>query len=282
MFTFQDIRIDSGRYNLYGKLYLIDKNLPTILLLHGLGFHSFEYDELAPLLVEQGYNCLALDFRCCGKSEGERGYWTLKDYIEDTNSALDYIRAEINDQIGVFGNSLGATVGVHAAADDRAHKIKSLVASNCATRPIDFVMNSFRKFLLMMCSIVSKIIPLRVSVNYFLPYSKFLSNSKIIRSIKNDKLISDARKFSVSTYKELLSWDATKIAGKIDIPILVLSHNENDLFQTKDQSMLLYNFVKEPKELKLHDAGHVPNLENANLVNRILSDWFNKTLKSQI
>lgn len=276
----EEVEINSGKYKLYGKLWTVGKNAPTILLLHGLGFHSFEYEELAPLLVEQGYNCLALDFRCCGKSEGPRGYWTLKDYVEDTNSALDYIRTNINDKIGVFGNSLGATVGVYAAAEDKEHKIKSLVASNCATRPIDFGMNNFRKVLLAICGVVSKIIPFRVSVNNFIPYAQILSNPTIIKRVKNDKLISDARKFAVSTYKDMFSWDATKIAGKIEIPILVLSQKEKDSLQTNAQSLLLYNTVKEPKELKLIDTGHVPDIENAGLLNGILSNWFNKTLKS--
>lgn len=113
---FQEIWIKSNENNLYGKLYLKNTEAPTLLLLHGLGFHSFEYDELAPLLLEQGYNCLSLDFRSCGKSDGRRGYWTLNDYVEDAKSALQYISENINDRIGVFGNSLGATVAAYTAA----------------------------------------------------------------------------------------------------------------------------------------------------------------------
>ena len=276
---YQEIRIKSNNINLYAKLYLVDKKLPTILLLHGLGFHSFEYDELAPLLTKKGYNCLALDFQSCGKSEGKRGYWTLKDYVENANDALDYIRTNINDKIGVFGNSLGTTVGVYTAAEDKEHKIKSLIASNCATRPYDFGMNDFRKILLAFCDAVSKIIPLRISVNFFIPYSKILSNSEIINKIKNDELVSDARKFAISTYRDMFSWDMTKIAREITIPVLVISQKKKDLLQSNAQSMLLYNALKEPKELKLIDTGHVPNLENASLLVESISDCFNKTLK---
>jgi len=278
---FKDIWIKSGENKLYCKLYLEDKNQPTILLLHGLGFHSFEYERLAPILVKQGgYNCLALDFRCCGKSEGKRGYWKLKDYVEDANCALDYIRQNINDKIGVFGNSLGATVAVYATADDRKYKIKSLVASNCATRPVDFGLNTnFRKTFLKIYDLISKIIPFRVSVNYFIPYKAILSDKKIIQNIVNDPLVSDARKFAVSTYKDMFSWDATKIAEKINVPILVIAQKAKDKLQTNNQSMLLFNALKEPKELKLIDTGHVPDLENSNLVSEILVDWFDKTLK---
>lgn len=277
--SMKEIKINSGKHKLYAKLWMVEGNAPTILLLHGLGFYSFEYEELAPLLAKRGYNCLALDFQCCGESEGKRGYWTLEDYIENTKSTLNYIRTKINDKIGVFGNSLGATVAVYTAADDKEHKIKSLVASNCATRPVDFGMNNFRKFLLAICGVASKIIPFRVSVNHFIPYNKILSSSEIIKKVKNDRLVSNARRFAVSTYKDMFSWDASKIAGQIEVPVLVLSQKENDDLKTRGQSMLLYSALKEPKELKFIDAGHVPDLENAGLVSGIISAWFDKTLK---
>ncbi|MEI8032658.1 MAG: alpha/beta fold hydrolase [Chlorobiaceae bacterium] len=282
MNTYSEIRVPSGRYNLYGKLYLSDKKSPTILLLHGLGFHSFEYDQLAPLLVQQGYNALALDFRCCGKSDGKRGYWTLMEYVEDCNSALDYIRKEINEEILVFGNSLGATVGVYAAAEDGSHKIKSLIASNCATRPVDFGMNRFRKMLLLICEALSKVIPFRISVNYFIPYPAILSNPMMIRKIKDDRLISDARKFAISTYEDMFSWDATRVAAKARVPTLVLTSTEDDLLQSNRQSRLLFDALQEPKKFTVIETGHVPDMENPALVSEIIADWVRQTLKTNL
>jgi len=211
----EKLTIASKDYKLYGKLWLIDKRVPTILLLHGLGFYSFEYEELALILSENGFNCLAFDFRCHGKSDGKRGYWTLQELVDDTKNVVDYVYNKFNHKIGIFGNSLGATVGVYAVAEDKENKIKSLIASNCATRPADFGMNNFRKVLLTICSVVSKIIPFRVSVNHFIPYDQILSDPKIIKRVKNDKLISDTRRFAASTYKDMFSWDATKITGKV-------------------------------------------------------------------
>jgi alpha-beta hydrolase superfamily lysophospholipase len=277
---FQEIYIKSRDKKLYAKLYLKDKNLPTILLLHGLGFHSFEYDKLAPLLFEQGYNCLSLDFGCCGKSEGRRGYCTLNNYTEDTFSALDYIRLNINGNIGIFGNSLGGTVAFYSKTKDCENKIKSLIVSNCASKPINFGLNTkFRKILLKLSKFISKIIPLRISVNYFIPYKSMLTNNEIIQSIKNDSLVSNARKFHISTYEDMLSWDITKIDNKINIPVLIITQKEKDKLQFNNQSILLYNSLKEPKELKEIDTGHLPDIENPDLICKILVDWFNKTLK---
>jgi pimeloyl-ACP methyl ester carboxylesterase len=277
---FQEIYLKSGDKKLYGKLYLKDKNLPTILLLHGLGFHSFEYDKLAPLLFKQEYNCLALDFECCGKSEGKRGFCTLKNYMEDVYSAIDYIRTNINDNIGIFGNSLGGTVAFYAKTKDHENKIKSLIVSNCASKLINFGLNTnLRKTLLGLAKLISKIIPLRINVNHFMPYEAMLSDKEIIKNVKNDYLVSDARKFSVSTYEDMLSWDITKDVGKINIPVLIITQKEKDKLQFNSQSILLYNSLEEPKELKEINTGHLPDLENPDLISEILIDWFNKTLK---
>lgn len=277
MFTFQDIKIQSGENTLYGKLYLKDKHLPTILLLHGLGFHSFEYDDLAPLLVEENFNCLSFDFRCCGKSDGKRGYWTLADYVEDASNALKYINENINNQVIIFGNSLGATVAVSLAAQDSNEQIKGIVAANCATRPVDFGMNPFRKVLLNIAAAIFKIIHFRISVNYFIPYTKILSDKEIIKKIAADKSITEARKFAVSTYQDMFSWDMTKIVPRVKVPILVLQGKEDGL-QSTTQSTMLFDAANEPKELILTETGHLPNLENPEYLSKILVKWFNKTM----
>lgn len=273
----EELTITSGDYKLYGRLYVVNKESPTIILLHGLGFHSFEYEELAPLLAESNFNCLAFDFRCHGRSEGKRGYWTLQELADDAKNAVDYVHNRFNDKIGIFGNSLGAIVAVFAASQDS--RIKSIVASGCPTITADFLLTRFRKILLFIASHCPYLFPSKLSVNYFIPYTKILSNPVLIRKIENDPLIPEARKLAVTTYKRILEWNATKVAKKVNVPLLVLQ-SKGDKLQPINQSEILYNVANEPKELKLIDtAGHLPHLENPELTTKILIEWFNKTLK---
>ena len=151
MRNYEEIEIISDGLKLYGKLYLKDKEKPTIILLHGLGFHSFEYDDFAPLLVEAGYNCVVFDFRCCGRSEGKRGYWTLDDYVEDTKSVIEYVRKNISESIILYGNSLGADVAIATTAK-YPEGIKAIISVNCATKISDFALTPFRRFLLAIVS----------------------------------------------------------------------------------------------------------------------------------
>lgn len=130
-----------------------------------------------------------------------------------------------------------------------------------------------------MFDLISKIYPLRISADYFIPYKAVLTNPTFIQKVSNDPMISDARKFAVSTYKDMLSWDVTKIAGKIDVPVLVLTQKTEGVLQSPNQSILLYNALKEPKKLKQINTGHVPDLENPLLVSQIILEWFEITME---
>lgn len=272
----EQVYFTSGAYQLFGKLYLYNEQAPTLLLLHGLGFHSFEYDALAPLLVSSGFNCLSFDYRCHGKSEGPRGYWVLQDLVEDASNAVAFLSQRVKGEIGVFGNSLGAIVGIYLAA--REQRIKSLVTSNCPTRVAGFAVTPFRKILLNLLKLLSSLFPLRISVNHFIPYHKILLKQHIIEQVRADPLISDARKFAPSTYADIFEWNALGITKKVDIPLLVL-YAKHDGLQGPDQSTALFDAARCEKELRALEAGHVPDLENPELLSLILEDWFGKTLR---
>lgn len=274
----EEISIKSGEFNLYGKLFSGKESMPVVLLLHGLGFHSFEYDDFAPILAKQGYNCLALDFRCCGKSEGRRGYWTLADYVEDAKNAVCFLKKKFpNSKIVVYGNSLGANVAVSLLANTPEGTIHGVVAANCATRPIEFGMNPFRRVLLFLGNIVFRLVPFRLSVNRFIPYTKILTDKNIIKKIKEDKSISSARKFAISTYNDMFSWDMTKIVSLVRVPILVIQGKQDGL-QSPSQSTMLYDAANEPKEIALIETGHLPNLENPELLADLVISWLQKVL----
>jgi len=267
---FKEIEVLSDGLKLYGKLYLADKSKPTIILLHGLGFHSFEYNDLAPLLVQQGYNCLAFDFRSCGRSEGKRGYWTIDDYVEDTKKVIDYVSANVCENIILFGNSLGADVAIKTTAK-YPKSIKAIISANCATRIADFALTPFRRFLLNLLRLV-RFIPFRISVNYFIPYELIFEDKKRARELYKDESVTDARKFALSTYEDIFSWDMTKIAPKVKVPILILQ-GKKDRLQPLSQAELLYSVANEPKKLVLTETGHLPNIENSKYLAGIVTGW---------
>lgn len=272
----EELHFDSGPYRLFGKLRIRDATAPTVLLLHGLGFHSFEYDALAPLLAQGGFNSLAFDHRCHGRSEGPRGRWVLQDLIDDTACAIEFVSQRLSGPIGIFGNSMGAIVGLYAAARDA--RVRSLVASSCPTRVADFAGTPFRKRLLRLMQALARVVPLRVSVNHFIPYRRILLNRAIVERVRHDPLIADARRFAPSTYADMFEWNALPVLSAVSIPMLVL-YALHDGLQTPEQSTMLFDAVRCRKEIRSLGTGHVPDLENPELLDPILKEWFGRTLR---
>ena len=179
-------------------------------------------------------------------------------------------------RIGVFGNSLGAFVGLHLAARDA--RVRSLVASNCPARVADFASTSFRRALLAALLACERIAPIRVSINHFIPYRLILRDPVFIAKVRADPLIADARRFAPSTYQDIFAWDALAAVSMLAIPLLVL-YADLDAFQPAEQSQILYQAARCEKELRSLPTGHVPDLENAPLVAPVLVEWFGRTLR---
>ncbi len=112
-------RVDS--LNLKGWLIASPNNRRTVIFAHGYGKNRLQDDvPLLPIvqaLVNRGCNVLMFDFRNCGESEGNLtsvGQYEVRDLL----GAIDFIKAqpELNQQITLFGFSMGASVAIIAAA----------------------------------------------------------------------------------------------------------------------------------------------------------------------
>jgi uncharacterized protein len=265
------ISFESEGLKLTGHFYFRGRKAPTLILLHGMCYYSVEYEELAPMLVEKGFNCLVFDFRCHGDSEGKRGDWRLKGFVADVISALDFLENEVDGPIGAFGNSLGGVVAVYAAAQDS--RIKALACCNTATKPSKALYTPLRRWLLAFINFMSKVMPFTVNMSYFIPKSLVLSDEEIIERIENDPKVFETRRFTAKSYSEMIKWDASREVEKVHVPILVI-HGKHDKLQPVSQSELLYESANQPKQLELIEAGHVPTLEQTEMLYDLLSDWF--------
>jgi len=113
---------------LKGWFIKVEQSLGTIIFVHGLGNvrSGDNAVELASRLSQEGYNSLLFDLRGHGDSGGDRisgGYFEKLDVL----GAFDYlIQRNIPEyQIGLIGFSMGAGIGILAAAEESL--INSLV-----------------------------------------------------------------------------------------------------------------------------------------------------------
>lgn len=119
--------------------------------------------------------------------------------------------------------------------------------------------------------------PLRVSVNHFIPYERILRKPEVIARVRADGLIDDARRMAPATYADMFAWNALPAAARLEVPLLVL-YAEHDGLQPPEVSKLLFDAARCRKAIRGIDAGHVPNLEAPETLAAILTDWFRGTL----
>jgi alpha-beta hydrolase superfamily lysophospholipase len=271
----EEVRFPSGDLQLYGRLRTRAETAPTIVLLCGVGFHTFEYEPLAEWLAAQGRNCLSFDYRGHGRSGGPRGAWRLEELASDARHAIDLVQQRHNGPIAVFGNSLGGMVAITAGAEDR--RVSCVVASNCPARIADFLLTTPRRMLFALAKVVARFAPLRFSLDHFYAYEQLIADQSRISMIRHDELIRNARRLSVAAYRSLLDqWDGRAAVQRLHTPLLVVQ-GRNDQFQPQQQSELLFAAANDPKEYLLVGTGHLPHLEDPSTLGGHLLEWFDRT-----
>jgi alpha-beta hydrolase superfamily lysophospholipase len=268
----EEVGFPSGELELYGRLRTAAEDAPTIVLLCGLGFHTFEYEPLATWLAAGGVNCLSFDFRGHGRSGGRRGRWVLDQLVVDSRHAIDFARTRYRGPIGLFGNSLGAMVAILTGSRD--DRVLGVAAANCPVRIADFLLTRPRRALFAVAKLVAPILPMRISVNHFYSYEQLIEDRAWVSTFERDPLIADARRLSVATYSSLLQhWNGCSAVGDLRRPLLLIQ-GRHDRMQPPQQSRLLFEAANDPKGYETVDTGHLPHLEDPGTLAELLAAWF--------
>lgn len=92
---------------------------PTILHVHGNAGHVAGHATFSEFLTNAGFHVFVFDYRGYGRSD-RGGRLTRQKLLADTHAAIDYLRARTDvdpQRIGMLGYSLGAVIGLAAAAE---------------------------------------------------------------------------------------------------------------------------------------------------------------------
>jgi alpha-beta hydrolase superfamily lysophospholipase len=264
------VGIPSAGLQLFGRLRGAGRDAPTLVLLCGLGFHTFEYEPLAQRLAATGVGCLSFDFRGHGRSGGPRGGWVLDDLVTDAQHAINLAHRNARGPVMLFGNSLGAMVAIRAGADDR---VAGVAAANCPARLADFMLTTPKRVLFTMLKAARQVARIRVSVNHFYRYEQLIDDPAWVSTIRNDPLIGDARRLSIPTYASLLDdWDGTRAVHALHKPLLLIQ-GRHDRLQPPRQSELLFEAANRPKRYELVNTGHLPHLQDPDMLADLLIGW---------
>ena len=122
-----------------------NENRPTIILIHGWSRNVDRMMSYIKQLHPAGYNLLAFDSRCHGRTDDDK-FSSMVKFMEDISASIDYSENLPNvdtNRIGVLGLSIGGASSIYAASLDR--RIKSLVTIGAFSHPTKVMGDEFKK-----------------------------------------------------------------------------------------------------------------------------------------
>ncbi len=114
----------------------------TVVLSHGVWANHREMESRAEALWRRGFSVLLFDYRACGESEGGTTSLGEKE-VDDLLGAIDFLVGDGDSgPIGVWGNSMGASVSIMAA--ERCPNVNAVVSDSAFANLVDNVGHGFR------------------------------------------------------------------------------------------------------------------------------------------
>jgi dipeptidyl aminopeptidase/acylaminoacyl peptidase len=129
----EDVWFESEGRRLHGWFYPAQRPegetgpAPTIVHCHGNAFNISRHRDFVEFLPGAGFNVLIFDYRSYGMSE--KGPLRREGLIADAKAAIDYVmtRDDVDpSRVGLYGLSLGGTIGLAAAAEDE--RVRAVVS----------------------------------------------------------------------------------------------------------------------------------------------------------
>lgn len=143
----EDVWFESGGRRLHGWFYPARRPAPedgselgpapTIVHCHGNAFNISRHADFVDFLPAAGFNVFIFDYRSYGMSD--KGPLNRDGLIDDAGAALDYVfsRDDVDpERVGVYGLSLGGTIGLAAAAEDERVRAVCSVATFCTWKSV--------------------------------------------------------------------------------------------------------------------------------------------------
>ncbi len=148
-------------------LYISSTQNPYIILLHQAGYSRGEYNEIAPKLVNLGYNCLAIDQRSgnevnfvknetAARAKAKNLPANYLDALPDIQAAIVFVKQKTNKPIVLWGSSYSASLSLMVAPEEL--KVGALVVFSPGEyfEPKDFIKSKITKISVPVLALSSK------------------------------------------------------------------------------------------------------------------------------
>ena len=108
----------------------IKKSKTIVIMCHGLnsGKDSLTNIELEKIFLQNNVAVLRFDFFAHGESEGNKEYRSVKEFVDNVQKAIDYVKGLGYNNIGLYGASFGGVAATIVASKNSDLKVMALKA----------------------------------------------------------------------------------------------------------------------------------------------------------
>ncbi len=264
-----------GREAIHCELYAHGAEAPTILFLPGIGTYCELYAELLGKLSARGFNVVGIDPPGHGYSGGRRGEYRIEGIRQAVSAVLDLLQQRFHGAFGIFGFSIGATLGLAAAeADER------LQALLCGTLLLpDLPPDLFHQWGWSWTWAGALFFPgLKMPLRSLVDFDQLLAGHPAGDEINRDPLI--VFDYPLGTLSSVFNWRSAVVQRRCGFRSAIL-HGDRDEVLPLAYSQRVIAGCQHPFELiELPQAGHmVPWLRPDCTVERA-ADWFGVSLRA--
>jgi pimeloyl-ACP methyl ester carboxylesterase len=242
-------------------------NGPPLVLLHGLARDWKSFLVLLPELSSR-FHIFALDLRGHGESSRvSRGY-RIPDYAQDVSAFLKQVVAS---DAAIFGHSLGAEVGMFAAANEDS-RVSALILGDPAISSESFTRSMYDPLFLQLHKLILRggsqeeiargigRIELRVpGFDETLHIEELPGNTApvLMEWARSAKLTDPETLAMTLDGSSFAGWEPAQILPRISCPTLLLQGNpELDALLTDDDAKLALGLLPNAKHIKFPLLGH--------------------------
>jgi dipeptidyl aminopeptidase/acylaminoacyl peptidase len=260
---------------------------PAVIVLHGFGGNKASDGVKVPcdMLSKMGYVTLGFDMRGCGDSEGEKGRIICLDQVEDTKSAVTYMRSRPDvdpDRIGLLGSSFGAAVSVYTAGvDERVAMVISSGGWGDGERKFrgQHPGDAWKKFTDMLTE--GKRVRETTGKSLMVPRYDIVPIPPKLRCYM---LTGSIQMFPAETAQSMYDFRADDVVGNIAPRPLLLLHSSVDTVTPTEQSVEMFKRAGQPTDLHLfaetdHFMFHAENTRVRSVIVDWLAKYFPATVK---
>jgi pimeloyl-ACP methyl ester carboxylesterase len=271
--------VESDGLKLHIDVYEYNPKAPTVIFIPGTAIYAMCYAELMYKIGESGYNVIGIDPRGHGRSQGERGNYTVEEIMKDVENVISYAIDRFNNKVSLMGSSQGGIVAFYIAAKDK--RIQTVVCQNIAdlASPESHKLTRFPSVTKYLKPIIANFghvfsdtqIPLSAYLNLDLIKIKYFGTAA--NFIEKDPIA--LKSVSLRALRSLATTPLPAPVESIETPVLVIQGSYDTIFPVS-YTQKIFDKLQCKKELIVFpELSHAIMTENVEEIYPPIINWLN-------